>query len=317
MNNISERRLENRLGGNFATHMDFMNRISVTQCPFDELQTLTGLTASDGAVIDAAMIPVNAGIPDNLKISNGGAATAANQGGIVTAEGTAVTGFIAVNTFVHDMVDVKDSLSNPLNAIQIREAGTHDPVKDTDGREVFGLLIRVNALADDTALAAAGVENVELCFVVNDGAGAYKKAAGGVTGDIEFNLLRSIAERYKATISLEGGNATGMDIIVDLSTVHFSDLLVTAPFAADEEITIASGAGSVSGTSTRGGDAAAMTLNVDSPTFILDNTCICTIDGVKGGKGVGRDFVWISATVIKTLGILDIGDRLGFERKYA
>jgi len=314
--NINERHLANRSGGNFTTHKDFMDSVTVARMPYNETQVLTGLSASDGVVIPDTLIPANVKIGDNLKLSNGAYNTAANQGGIVTEEGTAVTGFILAGTFVHDMVVLTDDYGNPLNMVSLREEATHDPVTDDNGREVLGLLVRVNSVADDTAVAENPDENLEICFVVNDGTGAYAKATGGVTGDIEFHLNRAISKRWEAKIQMLGGNALGLDVISNLDTVHFTDLEVTAPYAVDEVITISTGAGGVSGTSDVGGDVAPVTLNVDSATFVLDNTCIMTLDGVKGSKGVGKNFAWESALAFSMDTILDIGDRIGIERKY-
>ena len=209
MSMINERQVGLKTGGNFSLLKDYMDKVGVARQPFNETQTFTGLSASDGDVIVDTLIPANAQIADNLKMSDGAYNTAAKEGGIVTQAGTETTGFITAGTFVHDMVTVTDDYGNVLNMVQIRYEASHDPVTDTDGREVVGLLVRPFATADDTALGEAASENLEICFVVNDGAGAYAKAAGGVTGAIEFNINRAFGERFKAKISLDGGNAVG------------------------------------------------------------------------------------------------------------
>jgi len=320
MTTINERQVGLKTGGNFTLLKDYMDKVGVARQPFNETQTLTGLTASDGDVIPVALIPANAQIADNLKMSNGAYNTAANQGGIVTAEGTVVIGFMVAGTFVHDMVMVTDDYGNVLNLVQMRYEASHDPITDTDGREVMGLMVRTLAVADDTAVASNPNENLEICFVVNDGTGSYAKAAGGVTGAIEFNLNRAFGERFKAKIALEGGNAVDVDVIANLETIHYTDLLVTTAFAVDEVITIATGAGSVAGVSTSGGDVTPVTLNATGALFVSDNTCKMTLNGVKGTKEAAvagaTDFAWVSATTFSNHSILDIGDVVGIERKY-
>ena len=320
MTTINERQVGLKTGGNFTLLKDYMDKVGVARQPFNETQTFTGLSASDGDVIVDTLVPANAQIADNLKMSDGAYNTAAKEGGIVTQAGTETTGFIAAGTFVHDMVTVTDDYGNVLNMVQVRYEASHDPVTDTDGREVMGLLVRPFATADDTALGEAASENLEICFVVADGAGAYAKAAGGVTGAIEFNINRAFGERFKAKISLDGGNAVDVDVIADLETVHYTDLLVTTAFAVDEVITIATGAGSVAGVSTSGGDVTPVTLNATGALFVADNTCVMTLNGIKGTKEAAvagaKDFAWESATTFSNHSILDIGDVVGIERKY-
>ena len=320
MSTINERQVGLKTGGNFSLLKDYMDKVGVARQPFNETQTFTGLSASDGDVIVDTLIPANAQIADNLKMSDGAYNTAAKEGGIVTQAGTETTGFIAAGTFVHDMVTVTDDYGNVLNMVQVRYEASHDPVTDTDGREVMGLLVRPFATADDTALGEAASENLEICFVVADGAGAYAKAAGGVTGAIEFNINRAFGERFKAKISLDGGNAVDVDVIADLEVIHYTDLLVTTAFAVDEVITIATGAGSVAGVSTSGGDVTPVTLNATGALFVSDNTCKMTLNGVKGTKEAAvagaTDFAWVSATTFSNHSILDIGDVVGIERKY-
>ena len=165
-------------------------------------------------------------------------------------------------------------------------------------------------------MGTTGIENLEICFVVSDGAGAFAKATGGVTGSIEFDLNRAFAERFTAKISLDGGNATDVDVIADLSLIRYSDYLVTAGFVGGEVLTLSTGAGGVAGTSTRGGDVAAITLHASSALFVADNSCKCTLNGVKGTKGAGEDFDWQSVDSVAILSPLDVSDIIGIERKY-
>lgn len=313
---ISERQIGLKTGGNYTLLKDYLDRIKATRCPFNETQTFTGLTASDGIVIIPTLIPANAAIPDNLKISNSAYTTTAKEGGILSMIGTETTGFTTPGTFVWENVTVVDDYGNILNAVQIRAEATHDPIYDTNGREVFGLIIRCFGTADDTAIAANPNENLEICFVVNDGTGTLAKATGGVSGAIEFNLNRAFASRFEAKIALEGGNAVDVDVIADLTVVHLSEYLVTTAFGAGETLNLTSGAGSGTGLSTRSGDATQVALNASEVLFDADNTCECSLNGIEGKKGNGLDFEWVSANTILVLDPLDIGDVVQIQRKY-
>jgi len=312
---INERNLALKSGGNFTLLKDYFDKTKVVRGPFNETQTMTGLTASDGDVVVDTLIPINAAIGDNRTLSNGAYNTAANDGGIVCAAGTETTGFITAGTFVHDMVTVTDDYGNVLNGVQIRYEASHDPVTDTDGREVIGLLVRPFSLADDTAMGAAASENLEICFVVNDGTGTYAKAAGGVTGDIEFSVNRVFAERNIAKIYLAGGNAVDMDIPVDLETVHYSRyIMTTATTATGGNLTLLAGTWDLSGVSDYAGDGTHVTLPLEAD--FTANTCRCYINGVLQDKGSGLDVEFVSAGVVQVNTILDIGDEFAIERKY-
>lgn len=217
-------------------------------------------------------------------------------------------------TFVSDLVTVLDDYGNILNGVQIRYESSEDPVTDADGREVFGLLVRTNGVADNTTVGANPVENLEICFVVNVD-GVLTLPNGGVTGTIDFNVNRVFAERRQAKIALEGGNAIDMDVLADITVVHYSDYTVTTAFAAGETLNLTTGAGAT-GASTRGGDTNAIALNSSSVLFVADNTAKCTENGVKGTKGAGKDFDRASANTVTILKALDIGDVIGIERKY-
>jgi len=312
---LSERNVAIKTGGNFTLLKDYFDKTKVVRGPFNETQTMTGLTASTGDVIVDTLIPVNAAITDNRQISNGAYNTAANIGGIVSAVGTETTGFITPGTFVHDMVTVVDDYLNVLNCVQIRYEASHDPVTDTDGREVMGLIVRPFNLADDTAMGAAASENLEICFVVNDGTGAFAAPAGGVTGAIEFSVNRVFAERHVAKIALEGGNAVDMDIPVDLETVHYSRyIMTTATTATGGNLTLLAGTWDLSGVSDYAGDATHVTLPLEAD--FTANTCRCYLNGVLQDKGAGLDVEFVSAGVVQVNTILDIGDEFAIERKY-
>lgn len=316
MSKINERQLALRTGGNYTLLKDFMDGIKVKPMPMNETQVVTGLSADTGVVIPSSLIPANVNIPDNTNISSGALSTAANEGGIVTAEGV---NFTVAGTFAHDTEILQDAYLNILNAVQVRYAASHDPIYDTDGREVFGLIQRLATLADDSAVAANPNENLQISFVVNDGTGTLAAPAGGVTGDIEFNFNRAFARRHEATVALEGGNNVDLDIIVDLTEPRYSTYTVTSAFASGETLTLSTGAGSVAGASTRGGDTSAISLNADAATFNADNTAMVLLNGVEGIKGTvasGDDFEWVSTDEIKILTAMDVDDILIVKRRY-
>ena len=315
MSTINERQVGLKTGGKYTLLKDYLDKISVTRAPFNETQVFTGLVASDGIIIDSAKIPVNAQIGDNKKLSNGLYTTAAKNGGIVAALGVSFD-VGAPTVFAWEAELVADDYGNILNMVQIRDATSHDPRTDTNGRTIYGLLVRGASTVDNTAIgASANTRNLEICFVVNDGTGNLVKATGGVSGAIEFSVNRAFAERNLAKIQLEGGNAVDIDVIADLATIHYSDFLVTTPFGASETLVLSTGVGD-SGISTPGGDANRVTLNVSGAAFEADNTCKCTLNGVKGTKGSGLDFEWVSTDSMIILSELDADDVVGVERKY-
>ena len=315
MSLINERQIGLKTGGNYTLLKDYLDRIKAVRAPFNETQEIAGLVASNGVVIPASLIPANVAIADNLKVSDGAYTTVAKIGGIITAEGTAVTGFSTPGTFVWENKVVSDDYGNILNAVQIRAEGTEDPITDTDGHEVFGLLVRANGVADGATVAANPNENLEICFVVNQD-GNLVVPVGGVSGIIDFNLTRAFAERNQAKIALDGGNQTDMDVIADTSAIKFSDYTVTTAFGAGETLNLTTGVGSGTGVATVGGDINPIQLNASAPDFNADNTCICTNNGVKGTKGTSLDFTWASANMITILAPLDVTDIVGIERRY-
>jgi len=301
MSKINERQIGLKTGGNFTLLKDYLDKRQVKMSPFSE----TVLTVSSASFIE---LPA-ATWAGFLAV---GAATTENDGAVMTG-----IGLWAIGTPAFSAVTAVDGYGNVLNLVDIREATSHDPIYDTDGKKVYGMLTSAATSSDGDAVGATGVTaNFEVSFVKNDGSGVF--VAVTLDGTYEIHLNKVYQARFDETIELAGG-AKEVDVIADLTTVHYSDLLVTADFAAAENITIASGAGSVSGTSTRGGDGTAITLNASAAAFVADNTCKMTLNGIKGTKGLaagGKDFDYVSATVFTTNGALDIGDIVGIERKY-
>jgi hypothetical protein len=306
MSKINERQIGLKTGGNYTLLKDYLDRIKAVQCPFNETQTLTGLSADDGAVIDASLIPANGNIGDNAVISDGLYTSTAREGGIISAEGTETTGFDTPGSFVHDIKTVSDDYGNILNAVQIRDEATHDSVLDADGRAVFGLIVRCFGVADDTAVAAAASENLEICFVVNDGTGTLAKANGGVTGSIEFNFNRAFAERFQSKIALDGGNASDVDVLVGTGIDYLATFTVTTAFVDEEVFTISTGAGGVAGVTTPAGDYAAIASWFDAEGKFNEKDFVILLNGVEQLKG---DDISYSASDAIELGFdADIGD---------
>lgn len=318
----NEREIAFRLGGTFANLKEFNDSIVVKRCPFNETQVLSGLAASTGKVIPAALIPANPAIVDNLKISDGLFSTLANQGGLIAAEGTITTGFVTPGTFVFDAVTVTDDYGNVLNEVEIRDASTHDSVVDSDGRKVSGLLVRVNGVADDTTIAANPNENLELCFIVNDGAGNLVAPNGGVTGSIEFNISRSIARRYLAKIALEGANSVDVDVIADMKTLQRAFYTVTDGCTdPSQELALGTGVltGSVAdtGTSTPAEDYVLIdTWLTSSAKFLENETVFGRNDWGNLTKGIGQDVEYVSAGIIKLNFPVDVADKIMVTAKF-
>lgn len=212
MVNLNERQVGLKTGGSkYSSLKEFMDRVSVVRAPFNAVQVKT-VEASFGDVIIAEEIPANAQIADNLKMSNGAYNSIANKGGIVTAEGTETTGFVTPGTFVAEYKTVLDDYGNMLNAVQIRNAANQDPILDSNGAEIFGLLIRAFGVADGAAIDVA-TGNVELVFAVLNSSGVPAAPSAAISASVEFSLNRVFALRYIAKISLEGANAVDVSAI--------------------------------------------------------------------------------------------------------
>ena len=304
MSLLNERQIGLKTGGTFNLLKDYLDKRQVKMMPFNET---TALTLSG---VSFQVLP-SAGWAGTLAV---GAATAQNNGAIMVAAGAWTIG-----TTAFDATTAVDAFGNVLNLVDVRSSVSHDPVLDTDGRKVYGLLTCGAASVDGGAVGTGAGANLEVSFVKNNGAGTF--TAVTLTGIYEIHLNKVYQARFDKVIELAGG-AKEVDVIADTTVIHYSDYLVTTAFTAGQVLNLTTGAGSggTPGASTKGGDAAAVQLNSADTAFVADNSCIMTDNGVKGTKGLAagttEDFRWASANTVTLLRAFDIGDVIGIERRY-
>jgi hypothetical protein len=222
-------------------------------------------------------------------VQNGGWNAAALAGAV----GTAATTSIA------------DSEGHKTNLVEVRDAASHDPILDSAGRKVIGLLQAASTVADGDAVGAAASENLQVSFVVIAADGTVTLTS--VTATIEIALPKMYKRMNWPSYRKAG--MTPLSDIIAASTLSVRKFVVTAAFAVDEVITLSTGAGSVAGTSTPSGDTIS-SIGVDAATFIATNTTRIRIYGAQLTKTTA---MWGSATSFQTPVALDVGDEFEVE----
>lgn len=281
-------------GGNFTTLNDFLDKRWVTPIPFVETQVVT-CAAENYKLIDSSILVGNIA-KDTTSTYSGGVVAA----GLVGAVGTAATTTIA------------DSLGNIANIVEIRDALTHDEIQlpAYDDRQVFGLIQCSNTVTDGDAIGAAASENLQISFVYIASDGTITLTA--VTANVEFAINKMITEENLPTYQVAGG-AQRPDVIDPTATqIKIAKYDVTTAFAANEVITLTTGAGATTGVATPSGDYAAVALGASANAMRDNNQVQILQNGVVQVKST--DFVWDSATTGHFAIALDIGDH--FEVEY-
>jgi hypothetical protein len=274
-------------GGNYATLMDFLNRRRVDMAPFSE---------NDIVVASAQFILINnTSVVGNLAV---GTTSQETNGGVVAALLPGAVGTAATTI-------INDTLGNVTNIAEIRQATSHDPLLDGNGRRIYGLFQASSTAADGDAIAATGTENCQISFVSIDADGNLTLVA--VNETIEIAVAKLTAERHIPNY-YKTGSVAEADIIAPSSIPSepvVRKYVVTAQYAADEVITVSTGAGAATGTSTVTGDTVA-SLGASAPEFNNDNRTRVRLNGDQLSKGT--DAVWDSATTFHFAVVLDIGD---------
>lgn len=287
----ADRAGDNKGGGNFPTLMDFLNRRRVTVAPFSEAdQSANG----QYILINSTDFPGVIALDTSSGETTGGYNAAQLSGAVGTAATTSIN----------------DALGNVTNLVEVRDATSHDPILDTSGRKVYGLLQAASTVSDGDAVGAAGSENLQVSFIIIDAAGTMTLVS--VTATIEIALPKLYAERHMPTYFKEGSTAEA-DVIAP-STVpgepKVRKYVTTAQFAANEVITISTGAGSGTGAATPSGDTIA-SIGATSSDFVNDNRTRVRLNGDQLTKDV--DAVWDSATSFHFSVIVDVGDTFEVE----
>lgn len=217
-------------------------------------------------------------------VENGGWNAAALAGAIGTAATTSIT----------------DSDGHVTNLVEVRDAASHDPILDSSGRKVLGLLQAASTVTDGDAVGAAASENLQVSFVVIAADGTVTLTS--VTATVEIALPKLYKRMNWASYRKAG--MTPISDIIAAASLSVRKFVVTTAFAADEVINLSTGAGSVAGVSTPSGDTIS-SIGVDAATFVATNTTRVRIYGAQLTKTTA---MWGSATSIKTPVALDVGD---------
>jgi hypothetical protein len=292
---INERHVGLKSGGNFSALKDYMDRRIVMRIPFVDSQDLS-ISAAQYSKIPSTVL---SGVIGKGTTSNtSGAYIAAALAGAV---GTAAT------------TTISDTFGNILNLINLRDATTHEELQEIDGtnqRTIYGLIQCSSTVTDGDAIGGVGSENLQVSFVYYASNGTLTLATA-FTRDIEFQANKLMIARNLPTIVMENGNLCP-DIIERGVVPVKRYFVVTAPYIANEVITLSTGGGATAGTSTTSGDS--VTLHTSAALMYSDNTCRVEYGGVDQRKGTGLDVVWDSATTFHFTFPLDVADWFLVER---
>jgi hypothetical protein len=288
---INEKQIALRGGGNFTNLDDYLDGRIVVAIPFVDTQDLSFSVAQHSLI--AAAVMSGKICKGSTGVSSGGYIAAALAGAVGTAATTNIT----------------DSLGNVLNAVEVRDASTHEVLKEGN-RDIFGLIQCSSTVTDGDAIAAAASENLQISLVYYSESGVITLATA-LTAAIEFQANKMITRRNLPTIFKEGG-AGGVAITDSELKLSRREFVVGTAFIANEVITIATGAGASSGASTPTGDT--LTLNASEALMNADRTCKVERNGVNQFKGSGKDVVWDSTTTFHFVEPLYIGDTFAIER---
>jgi hypothetical protein len=218
-----------------------------------------------------------------------GSGTAEDNGWVVAAAGTFTAGTAAGSA----TQIITDTHGNIANLVTVVDSTTLDPIL-SGGKEVFGLIQAASGTTDGDAITVtASSEDLQVSFVTADGDGTFTLATINATVNIGVNKAYAIGNN--ATYEVVGG-VRGADVIDNSGSgeLDYRQFTVTADFAAAEVLTLATGAGSVSGTSTTAGDT--ITIGASAGEFNGNPNYKVFIGGRLQVKG--DDISWASSTTL-------------------
>lgn len=279
-------------GGNFPTLMDYLNKREVAIAPFSEADIV--VTSAQFVLLNSTQVPGSIALGIGSAESNGGVVCAALPGAVGTAA----------------IVNIVDALGNVTNLVEVREEDSHDPILDGSGRRIYGLLQAASTVTDGDAIGAAASENIQLSFIVIAADGTLTLTA--VNGTVEIAVPKMYALRHLPTYHKTGSTAEAD--VMEASGIpqepKCRKYIVTAGFAAAEVITVATGAGSISGAATPSNDTIA-SLGATAADFNNDNRSRVRLNGDQLTKGT--DASWVSATTFSLSVAMDAGDTFEVE----
>jgi hypothetical protein len=272
-------------GGNFATLFDRASKAVVKSLPFVSTQVLTA-SAAQFKLIDSAILPGNISL-GTTSVYSGGVVAAALAGAVGTAATTKIV----------------DSLGNVANLVQLRDSTTKDPIVYLTS-EVFGLIQAASTVADGEAIGATASENIQISFV-------YIAANGNLTlcpvsATVEFQVRKMFTDENLPAYEVESGSAAPDIVTPSALTAKVAKFVVTTAFAANEVITLTTGAGAASGAATPSGDYATVALGASANAFRDNNNIEVIENGVEQVKSA--DFIWDSTTTGHFIVALDADD---------
>lgn len=283
---INEEQVTFRSGTNtYATLKAFLDRKKIVRIPFVDSQQVT-VSSAQYVLLDSSFISGNIALGTSSE-ENAGIVMAALAGAVGTAANTSIS----------------DTFGKILNLIEIRDASTHDPITDANDRVVYGLLQAASTVTDGDAITAASSENCQMSFVIVDTDGSL--ALTTVNDTIEFHVKKLYFERQMPTIYEEGGAVDREVVDPVMLEPNVRKFVVTTAFAADEVITLSTGAGASSGVSTASGDT--VTLASSASNFNDENRQQVFLNGVRCTKGT--HVTWDSTGSLHFYIALEIGDR--------
>ena len=287
-------------GGKYTSLYDFLMRRRVMRMPFSEVQVISVSGAQFKLIDSTTHLP--AGVLTVLKTGFAGAIT---NGGVCASE---LAGAVGTAATTH----IQDDLGNILNLVLVRDSSTHEELKTADGRTIFGLVQCANAVVEGAAIGAAASENTQISFVYIAADGTITLAAA-FTASVEFQVNKLYMESHVPTIFLEGGNQEAIIVEPKVAEPFSAYYTVTTAFAANEVITIATGAGAASGVSIPAGDydSSQMIFPASAILFNAHNNIRVRLNGVQLIRGV--EVIWDSTTTFHITSIMDVNDVLEVE----
>ena len=269
---------------------DFLDKRIVEPGAWSESLTLTVAASAQHSLVSSSVL--------SGAISKG---TATNVDGYMCAELAGAVGTAATTNVT--------SNGEILNLVQIRDASSHRAI-EVNNNQVYGLLQCANGVADGAAIGATGSENVQISYVVINSDGSLSLTSLDTVNStvIEFAPI-SLTRMRNFPDFWTPSEPTPRPVLGGGSTVTARRLTVTADFAANETITLATGAGETAGTATVSANANdTIDLGASATAFNQDRSIMVYLNGVLQEKGV--DITWMTSGSLRVSKAMYVGEVL-------